>query len=186
MAKRKPAPKPKIPQTAAEKEARVSLTIARQLGLSQTRAKQASSGKGAYRERQLRAAGDMTRYNLARFKDDPFPQVAPTSGPTVSSGGRGVASGPAGGRGARTSPRPRRAAPTGRREVTADLTPGPSRPRLPSTNDGQLANREKMAEERARQKAEAAKRAAARKKATATNKELGTYRAPTRSTMTAM
>lgn len=137
MAKKPKKPKdPKIPKTAAEKEASVQLTIARQLGVSQTRSKQAASSRGAFRERKLRASGDMSRYNLARFKDDPFPTI-----PTAGGGGGGGGSGPAGGSGARRSPRPARpkkpkkgtiAGEGGMRE-RGELKPQGAKPKPPST-----------------------------------------------------
>lgn len=170
MAAKKPkkpkAKDPKIPQTAAEKEANVQLTIARQLGVSQTRSKQAASSRGAFKERKLRASGDMSRYNLGRFKDDPFPTV-PTGG------GGGVVAGPSGGTGSRRAPKPAKpkpkAKPKGNREVTADLTPGRPRKKAPSPANNpaiqmdQAEKREAYLKEQARKKAaEAAKKAKAK------------------------
>lgn len=192
MAKRKGKgrPKdPKIPQTAAEKEARVGLTIAKQLGLAQNRAKQTATSRGAFKERALRSAGDMSRYNLGRFKDDPFP--------ALPSGGTGpTTAGPASSRtgtGARTSPKPGKPkkgiiAGKGGMQERGELKPKGAPPRPKGTisgGDGQLAM-ERRREQEAARKADAAKKAAARKKAATQSKDQGTYRAPTRSTQTAM
>lgn len=176
MAARKPRKAAKVPITAEEKAARKALGTAQQLGVEQSKARQVASSKGAFRQRSLRAGGtEMQRYDLQRFRSDPFPSI-PVSPPGGYSRG---AAGPS----APTSPKPRpkpapKGKPTGKREVTSDLTPGKTTKRLPSTNDGQLANRERHAEEMARKKAEEAKKAAERKKATQQNKDKGTYRAP--------
>lgn len=186
MAAKKPKKSNKVPQTAQEKAARKAMTAAQQVGVEASRARQTATSKGAFRQRQLRAGGsELQRYDQSRFANDPFPTVVvPPSG--------GYSRGAAAPR-APKAPAPRKAAPKraapkkkGAREVTPDLTPGKPTKRIPSTNDGQLANREKRAEEIARKKAEEAKKAAERKKATQKNKDLGTYRAPTRTGQTAM
>lgn len=178
--KGKPKPKdPKIPKSAAEKEASVQLTIARQLGVSQTRSKQAASSRGAFRERKLRASGDMSRYNLARFKDDPFPTI-PTGrggGGGGQRGGGGQQGGQGGGTGARTSPRPKKpkkgtiAGEGGMRE-RGELKPQGAKPKPrgtisnPSTAEDRSDARAAYLKEQARKRAAAAAKKLAEKEAT--------------------
>lgn len=181
MAAKKPkkpkAKDPKIPQSAAEKEASVQLTIARQLGVSQTRSKQAASSRGAFRERKLRASGDMSRYNLGRFEDDPFPTI-----PTGRGGGPAQGAGPSGGTGARRAPRPQQPRPKKPKKGTiageggmrerGELKPQGAKPKPKGTisnaaqNMDQSEKRAAYLKEQARKKAAAAAKKLAEKEAT--------------------
>lgn len=149
---KKPAPKPapktnKVPKTAAEKSAEASLTYAQQLGVAQTQARASQTSRGAYRPRTLRASGDMGRYNLARYKNDPFPELGLGGGPANAGGGTVQ----------RTA---------GRTTVSSPKSPKPKKITLKQANKQQQATydeRARQAREAERQRKAAA--AAARKKA---------------------
>ena len=140
MAKPKKPKSNKVPKTAAEKSAEASLTYAQQLGVAQTQARAAQTSRGAYRPRNLRAGGDMGRYNLARYKNDPFPELGLGGGAGPANAGGGTVQ--------RT---------TQRTTVSSPKAPKPKKVTLKQANKQQKATYD----ERARQ----AKVAAAREKA---------------------
>lgn len=153
MAAKKPKPKPsnKVPKTAAEKSAEASLTYAQQLGVAQTQARAAQTSRGAYRPRNLRASGDMGRYNLARYKNDPFPELGLGGGGPANAGAGTVAKAP------------------GSTVVRAPKSPKPTKPiNLKQANKQQKATYDERARQaRVAAAREKAAREAARKKAKA-------------------
>lgn len=141
----------KVPQTAAEKAARANLTMAKQMGVAQTAARASAASKGAYRPVQIRAGGDMSRYNLGRYSSDPFPTI-PTTGPGGYSPSAAAAAGTRKPGPAR-SPKPKK--PTGNPADDA----AKQQPKMGDIRKGAAAEKERQ-----RLAAEAAKKAVAKAK----------------------
>lgn len=177
-----------IPQSAEEKAARKALTGAQQLGVEQTKARQVTTSKGAFRQRTLRAGGsELQRYDLQRFTSDAFPTVVVSPPGGYNRGQAGPA--------APASPKPGKPkkkgsiAGKGGGQERGEIKPKGARKRPSGTisnpGAGQL-QQERRREAEARKREEERKKAEARRRATQQNKDQGTYRSPSRSTQTAL